>query len=108
MASYSLAGEPVARGRLAGALGVCSSLLLAASVRWAHHWGPLTDSIVAGWALSTVSAFVVSVWAFRTSHAARRPAKLGIALGILSVLVLGVAGIVSAMGGDVAGACGGG
>jgi hypothetical protein len=108
MVSYSLAREPVARGRLAGALGVSSSLLLAASVRWGHHWGPLADSIVAGWALSTVAAFVVAVWALRTSHASRRSAKLGIVLATMSVLALGLAGIVSAVGGAVAGACGGG
>jgi len=38
--------RPVARGRLAAALGVGSASLLSASLVWAHHWNPLAESIV--------------------------------------------------------------
>ena len=108
MAFVHITGRSLTRGRLAGALGLSSSLLLASSVRWAHHWGVLADSLVVGWASTTVGALVVSVWALRTRRESRRAAKLGIALAMVSVLALGFAAIVSAVGGDVADACGGG
>ena len=85
-----------------------SAALLYASLRWAHHWGPVAYSIVTAWALVTIVAFVVSVWSLRTSWASRRFAKLGVALTLVSLLALASAGVLSAMGVDAAGACGGG
>jgi hypothetical protein len=100
--------HPVGRGRVGAILGVSSALLLYASLRWAHHWGPVADSIVAAWAITTIGAFAVSVWSLRTSWASRRFAKLGVALTVVSLLALVSAGVLSAMGVDAAGACGGG
>ena len=83
-------------------------MLLHASFRWAHHWGAVTDSIVAGWVLATIGALGVSVWSLRTSRASRRFAKIGVALTVVSLLALAFAGILSAAGMSVSGACGGG
>jgi hypothetical protein len=100
--------HPVTRGRVGAILGVSSAMLLYASFRWAHHWGPVADSIVVAWALTTIGACVVSVWSLRTSWASRRLAKLGVALTLVSLLALVSVGVLSAMGVDAAGACGGG
>ena len=100
--------HPVTRGRVGAILGVSSAVLLYASLRWAHHWGLVADSIVTAWALVTIAAFTVSVWSLRTSWASRRLAKIGVALTLVSLLALAFAGVLSAMGVDAAGACGGG
>jgi hypothetical protein len=100
--------QPVTRGRAGGILGVLSAALLYASLRWAHHWGPLAYSVVMAWALVTIAAFVVSVWSLRTSRASRRFAKWGVALTLVSLLALMFTGVLSTMGVDAAGACGGG
>jgi len=44
--------RPVARGRLAAALGVGSASLLSASLVWAHHWNPLAESSLLALALA--------------------------------------------------------
>jgi hypothetical protein len=81
-------------------LGVASVLLLAASVRWAHHWGqPRTDALVIAWAVAAVATLALGI---------RLRAKLPLALAAVSVLALVVAGAAWAMGFDAAGACGGG
>ena len=49
------------RGPVAAALGVLSVALLAASLLWAHHWGPLADAIVAAWAAATLGSLAVSI-----------------------------------------------
>jgi hypothetical protein len=72
----------------------------------AHHWGLLADSIVATWAVVSVTAFVVSTWSLVTTRASRRLAKLGLALALVSLLALALAGLLFAAGLDVAGACG--
>jgi hypothetical protein len=108
MEAQSMTGQPVGRGRAAAGFGVASFLLLAASVRWAHDWGPVTGSLVAAWALSTVAALVLSLWSLDTSSASRWFANLGIALGLVSVLALISAGVLAAAGIDAAGECGGG
>ena len=95
-------------GRLAAAAGITSATLLGASFAWAHHWGVQTDALVAGWGASTLAALVLSIRALRTPGPKRLPAKLGLALAILSLLALGVAGIAAAAGADPAGTCGGG
>lgn len=100
--------EPVRRGRVGGVLGVASVGLLAAAVAWAHHWNVVTISIVAGWGLATVLAFVVSMWSLRTSRAARGLARLGVSLAAVSLLALALAGVLFAAGINTAGACGGG
>ena len=100
--------QPVGRGRAGGALGLASASLLAAALVWAHHWNPAAVSIVAGWGVATVLALCVSVWALRTSRAARGLAKLGVSLAVVSVAALALAGLLYAAGIDAAGACGGG
>ena len=89
-------------------LGLASAALLSSAFAWAHHWGPLTDSIVGTWALVSVTALVVSTWSLVTSRASRRLAKLGLALALVSLLALALAGLLFAAGLDPAGACGGG
>lgn len=100
--------QPVTRGRVGGTLGLASAALLLASFRWVHHWSPLADAIVATWALTTIGALSVSVWSLRSSRASRRLAKLGIALTLVSLLALTLAGALFAAGIDTAGDCGGG
>jgi hypothetical protein len=100
--------EPVRRGRVGGVLGLASVALLLASFRWAHHWGPVADTIVSTWALATIAALFSSVWSLRTSRASRRFAKAGIALTLVSLVALTAVGVLSAAGVDAAGACGGG
>lgn len=100
--------QPLARGRTAVVLGLTSAALLLASFRWAHHWGLLSGAIVATWALATIAALVVSVWSLRTSRASRRFALVGLALTLVSLLALTLAGALYAAGADVSGACGGG
>ena len=100
--------QPFTRGRTAAALGMTSATLLLASLRWAHHWGPLTDLIVASWALATIAAVVVSAWSLRTSRASRRFASAGLALALVSVLALPIVALLYAAGVDVSDACGGG
>lgn len=97
-----------ARGRLAACLGLASLALLAASTRWAHHWNPRADAIVAGWGVATAAALCVSIWSLRTSSTARALAKLGLWLAIVSLAALAVAGVAYAAGMNPAGACGGG
>ena len=100
--------EPVWRGRVGGLLGLLSVGLLLAALRWAHHWGPLADTIVATWALATTGAFVSSVWSLGTSRASERFAKAGVALTLVSLVAVTVVGVLSAAGIDAADACGGG
>lgn len=96
------------RGRAAAALGVASALLLVGSIRWAHHWGVRTDALVASWGIATIAALVSSIRALRAETPRRRAAKTGLALALLSVVVLVFAGLAYAAGSDPAGACGGG
>jgi hypothetical protein len=107
MAGMSAMAEPSQpSGRLPAALGVASLALLAAAFRWAHHWGATADLIVAAWALSTLSALVLSL---RASHGpGRRAALFGLALAGGSVAALIITGIAMAAGADPAGGCGGG
>ena len=108
METQSMTGRPLGRGRAAAGFGVASFLLLAASGRWAHDWGPVTGSLVAAWALSTLAAIVLSLWSLDTSGASRWFAKVGIALALVSVVALIAAGALAAAGIDAAGECGGG
>lgn len=99
--------EPAtARGRMPAVLGIASVALLAAALRWAHHWGALADLIVASWVAATLGALVVSLRS--TDGPGRRAALLGLALAGVSVAALVIAGIAAAAGEDPAGACGGG
>lgn len=95
-------------GRAGAAAGLASAALLGSSIRWAHHWGPLTNGLVAGWGAATVAALVLSVMALRAPGTGRMSAKLGLGLAGLSFLGLAVAGIAAAAGADPADACGGG
>jgi len=96
------------RGRLGAVLGVASLLLLGAAFLWAHHWGPLTDTIVIAWGLSWMAALGVSIWALRANDAGRTLAKVGLVLACVSILALAASGIAAAAGVDPAGLCGGG
>ena len=98
----------VRRARIGGALGVLSVALLVASFVWAHHWGVAAVVLVAGWALATIGALLVSVWSLSTTDAGRRFAKMGIASTVVSMLALLLVGTLYAAGMDAAGACGGG
>jgi hypothetical protein len=106
-ADATLIEQRRAPGWVGAALGLLSALLLYASFRWAHHWGPTADGIVGAWALATTGALVVSIWSLRTSRAARRFAKSGIALAGVSLVALTFAAILFAAGGGPSG-CGGG
>jgi hypothetical protein len=103
-----VARASLGRDRAGGLLGVCSACLLAASLRWAHHWSDVADTIVAAWACATVGALVLSITALRAASVSRWFARLGLSLGMFSVLALAVAGLLYAAGIDAAGACGGG
>jgi hypothetical protein len=100
--------RPVTTGRASAALGLISAALLLASLRWAHHWGLSSSAIVASWALTTISAFVLSIHSLRTSRSSPRLAILGLALTFVSLLALALVGALYAAGTDVSGACGGG
>ena len=99
---------------IAAVLGVLSVALLGAAIRWAHHWGPLADTIVAAWVGATLGSLVVSIVLLRQNtlwlmtYAARRLAKIGLAGGLVSVAALALAGVSFAAGVNVSGACGGG
>lgn len=108
MEGGTLYQEPLARGRVGAALGLASWALLLASFRWAHHWGPLSGTIVAVWALTTIVAFVSSVRSLRANTASRRLAMTGLALTLVPLLALTLVGALYAAGTDVSGACGGG
>jgi len=99
-------------GRIGGTAGLVSLALLAASIKWAHHWGVRADLLVFGCGVTTVGALSFSVRARRASRAAFEAtpvlAKLGIWLAAVSLAALVVAGIAAAAGMDPAGACGGG
>ena len=101
------------RSPIAALLGVLSVALLGASLRWAHHWGPLADTIVAAWVVATLGALALSIVLLGSNvtwltYAGRRLAKIGLAGGVVSLLALALAGIAFAAGMNPAGACGGG
>ncbi len=98
--------EGRAGGRLPAAVGLASVVLLAAAFRWAHHWGPLADAVVAAWAGSTVAGLVLGIR--RANGPGRRAALLGLALAGVSVAALVITGIAMAAGADPAAGCGGG
>jgi hypothetical protein len=100
--------RPLVRGRVGAVLGLTSAALLAASLRWAHEWGPRTDALVASWVLATIAAAAVSCWALDSSRDSRRLAWAGLALALVSVLALPIVAVLYAAGVDVSGACGGG
>ncbi len=93
-------------GRIGGSSGVLSLALLAASIKWAHHWGVRADLLVSFWGVTTVGALWFSLRARRAARLAFEftpaLAKLGIWLAAVSLAALVMAGM------DPAGACGGG
>jgi hypothetical protein len=87
-------------------LGITSVLLLAASLRWAHHWGqPQTVALVVAWSAVTLGALYIG---FHVRGRSARFVRFGVTLGLVSVLALTIAGLAWAAGYDPAGACGGG
>jgi hypothetical protein len=87
---------------------VASALLLAASFVWAHHWGPLADTIVIAWLVAWPSALVLSSIALARRDPGRSFARLGLALSLVSVIVMLTVGIAAAAGVDPSSLCGGG
>ena len=94
--------------RLAAVGGVLSVALLGACLRWAHHWGAQTDSLVAGWALATLTALAVSPRLLWREEVPPGPARIGLAGGLLSVASLAVFALLYAVGINPTGVCGGG
>jgi hypothetical protein len=70
-----------ARAASSGALGIASAVFLAASIQRAHHWGPLADLLVVGWAVATLGAIGISLWTLKTTVSGRRLERLGLVLG---------------------------
>jgi hypothetical protein len=99
-------------GRIGGVSGLLSLALLAASIRWAHHWGVRADLLVACWAAVVLGTLWFSGRSVRAScdegQGTPTLAKLGFWLAGVSLAALVVAGIAAAAGMDPAGACGGG
>jgi hypothetical protein len=62
--------------------------LLAASIRWAHHWNPVADTIVAAWVVATIGALFLSIQSLGMTTLGKRLAGIGLAGGLLSVIVL--------------------
>jgi drug/metabolite transporter (DMT)-like permease len=93
--------------RLIGLCGVASLALLAASLLWAHHWGPLADTIVAAWAISSLAsgAGASALYSRGVRGIGIRIATIAAATAVLSLVV---AGIAYAAGSDPAAGCGGG
>ena len=91
--------------------GVASIGLLAAALVFAHHWGALADTIVAGWAVAT-AASAAGVWFL--GHRRTLTGRSWLAIRIAGAAVLAAvglllfAGVVWAAGGDPSGYCGGG
>jgi hypothetical protein len=91
-------------GRWPAYTGIASVGLLAASIRWAHHFGVVTDLLILSWATTFLFALVGSL----LTRPRKRAARLALMCSLVSVAALVVAGVVFAAGGDPAGACGGG
>ena len=90
------------------ASGVASIALLVAAIVFAHHWGIVTVTIVAGWVGATLaSARGVWMLSFRAGGAARIAVRVAGAAVLASLAILVLAGVVWATGGDPA-SCGGG
>jgi hypothetical protein len=95
---------------IVSACGVASMALLATALVFAHHWGALTDMIVAGWAAATVAS-ARGVWLLADRRAAGGRSRIAFRIAAVAVLatlvVLLGAGVAWATGGDPA-SCGGG
>jgi hypothetical protein len=99
----------IRRDRVLAGFGVASLFLLAAAFVWAHHWGPRADSIVAGWAASTLVAGVGGYRdAMRLRQDVTRLTMLAVALAAISVVAFLFVGTAAALGADPTGSCGGG
>jgi hypothetical protein len=100
--------------RIAGTLGVVSLIALAASFRWAHHWGALAFTIIAVWVLSTLGAMIMGCMSRRsrrglaTFYPGRGLATLALCCVAVSAIVVALTGAAYAAGFDPVGACGGG
>jgi hypothetical protein len=100
--------RPRTLGFTAFAVGALSLALLGASIAWAHHWNARAGALVAGWGASTLAALVLSSLGLRGPRGAKGFAAYGLLFGILSVVVLALAGAAYAVGMDPGAACGGG
>jgi hypothetical protein len=97
----------ITRDRVLAGFGVASLLLLGAAFRWAHHWGPVADTIVAAWAVCTLVAGVGSYRDLLRLRQATDLTVLAFVLAGISVVAVVVAAAASALGGGPPG-CGGG
>ena len=111
----ALAEAPVTpkRSPVAATLGILSVALLAASFVWAHHWCARADTFVVAWVVATVWSLIFSIqvlWSYDLwpTLLAKRLARICLIGGLISVGVLGLAGILYAVGINPTGVCGGG
>ena len=93
-------------GRLAGAFGLASVVLLGAAIVWAHHWGPLVYAIVGAWAITTSAAAVATLIAVRNRASLMR--FVGAACVAISFGTLFVVSATYATGHDPSDLCGAG
>jgi hypothetical protein len=93
---------------LAAFLGLVSVMALAASFIWAHHWGPLADTIVGIWAITASSALVLAMMSRGGASPARGLAIFALACVSISVVAIVFTGAAFAAGYDPTGLCGGG
>jgi hypothetical protein len=96
-----------AAGRLAFLAGAGSPLLLAASLRWAHHWNVFTLLLVAAWAMAMLATPPLSIRALRR-RSATGFAKWGLTLNVLCWLGIAVAALLIAEFNADIPSCGGG
>jgi len=101
---YPAEAQGKRRARLGAVLGVVSVVFLLASFRWAHHWGPLADTIVAVWAISWITGFWFSARGLRWGG---RLATIGLVISFVMLLVVAGTSIAFAMGANPVGSCGG-
>jgi hypothetical protein len=100
--------EGVRISRLSALSGFLSVALLAASFRWAHHWGARTDALVSGWILTTLTALFVSPRLLWREEVRPGLPRIGLAGGLISVVALAVVALLYAVGINPTGVCGGG
>jgi len=93
---------------LAAMAGCVSVMALSASFIWAHHWGPLSDTIVVTWVVTTLAALILGLRSLRPRAPGRLLAILALGCVSQSGLAVIYTGFAFATGIDPVGACGGG
>src|SRR5438105_13946382 len=73
-------------------LGLASLALLAASIRYAHHWSPSSLALVGGWGMLALAAPVLSAIGRRDGGWSGRLAGFGLTHASLNAVTLVIAG----------------